>query len=248
MKLEEVREKAKKLLDEVDTVELEGLEEETGEHFIRKVAFVDKETLDKILLLDSAAQHLKDESRNRAKDPMYDIWSIRNADNPIFRSRKSLYIKVRSNTVTNQDKIKEKIPGEFIKWQRTKKKDLREYFENNPDFSEEYRLKKTNELNELIAQKEIEVADKMENFHLNKFQISSYKQNNHKAYLYCNFHNPIDKKGSKAKYEYLREDVPNIIYIKDKKSDKDTIRASANVLMFLEGATNLFGDVYYKKK
>lgn len=236
------------LLSNYEKTVFEKFNDITKDVITRDVYFLNIKQFNEIYALDLEAKSISD-----AKEPLYDIISIRTTnDNPIWRYSEDLVMKLSSSTITDRNKIKDEIPRRLKIYQNKKRKYLKEFIQNADYLTQNEISNKEKELEIELQRLERETQILLENFHEYKVQISSYAKKEKYPYLYCNFHNGlVDSKGKQLKRKAtdipLRQDVANIFYFEERYLENDDFKLNASVKRFIKDADCLFEDVYFKK-
>lgn len=193
LNINEIKKEVLALLQNYEKTVFEKFNDISKEIISRDVYFLNFEQFNTIYSLDQKAKSISE-----AKEPLYDIISIRTSnDNPIWRYSEDLVMKLSSSTITDRNKIKDEIPRRLKIFQNKKRKYLNDYIQNNQFLtqSEISNLQKNLELE--LERIELDTNNLLANYSEYKVQISSYAKKEKYPYLYCNFHNGlVDSKGS----------------------------------------------------
>lgn len=206
-----------------------------------RLFLVNEEIYNKIQALSAKANSLKKETRTKHdKDPFYYVCKIINPDGiPAYKYEMKTQEKYLS--IKNKEIIQNRMESEFVIFKNKKMKSLEEI----EDLEQKEKLKQK-------VSDEISYAAQMKNYILENFDdldvvISGYEMRKQRAMIYYTRtkKSPIDNKLSLQ--EYLRTELPNILYYVDSTKDKNK-RADFHQRELLKLYKHGFGTIYFKEK
>lgn len=116
LNINEIKKEVLALLQNYEKTVFEKFNDISKEIISRDVYFLNFEQFNTIYSLDQKAKSISE-----AKEPLYDIISIRTSnDNPIWRYSEDLVMKLSSSTITDRNKIKDEIPRRLKIFQNKK--------------------------------------------------------------------------------------------------------------------------------
>lgn len=153
-----------------------------------------------------------------------------------------LYEKESWEEVVCQEKVRNRILGRFAKYKNKRKRDHRQKYKEL-EYSKETVAQKMDELYKLFGEQEARLMEILENYDEWEVRISAYeKRKKYGTISYKYFENGLLENKEVRKSSALRNTVPNVLWFKD----VNRINANKKILEFLDGAEEIFEDVYCK--
>ena len=153
-----------------------------------------------------------------------------------------IHPKATWTQINDQDKVRAKIEGEFIKWKNTILKNTKKKQKEKKN-SQQAILDVEQKIHQEISVAQKELEHILENFDQYDVRISGYKRRTFALML--NYKISDDK--STYLQVALNKTKPNILWFKE-LSEEEKIRTNNKLIHYLQKAKNPFGDVYFLPK
>jgi len=204
---------------------------------------INKEELDRILLLELDVRDNNIEMGINKKNHFYDYAKIINPEYPAFKY--TLSMKHKKKEIFDREKVKKTLPAEFEIWKNRSRLFLRRKIENlDINISSVEAKKLTDDLEKKIELDEKNIKKILLNFDEYDVVISTFEQYTYYPALY--FVMELGEGKTKASDTHLRKDVPNLLWFRDNRPFNE-LRANDKISRIIQ-TFDCFADIIYAKK
>ena len=205
---------------------------------------IDKNTLDKILLLELEVRDRNIEMGIEKKNHFYDYAKIINPLYPAFKY--TLSMKHKKKEIFDPQKVKKALPAEFEIWKNRSRAYLGKQIDDPlSNIAPEKAKKLISDLEEKIISDQEMIKDILDDFYNYDVVISTFEQYTYYPALY--FVMELGNGKTKASDTHLRKDVPNLLWFRDERPFNE-LRANDKMSRIIQTFDCFCDTIYAKKK